>query len=195
MWTGQPSTPDPYADVNVPLFTGCDYHNYNSKKNDVLNPGVYCGGLHFNGGVSVTLNDGTYIVDRSAMLVDGGATVTGNHVTFVFTSSTGANYPNVTINGGAIMNLGPPNSGTLSGIVMYADRHTPVGTNFRSPKGAESALTAGNPPLISAGKNLTTSQPSSKASSQARRRLRSTASGSSSRRPNRGRRRFAGSSP
>src|SRR5207253_9342936 len=30
-------------------------------------------------------------------------------------------------------------------------------------KGAESALTAGNPPLISAGKNLTTSQPSSSA--------------------------------
>jgi hypothetical protein len=140
IWTGQPATPDPYANVNVPAFSGCDYHNYSSKKNDVLNPGVYCGGLHFNGGVSVTLNDGTYIVDRNAMQVDGGATVTGNHVTFVFTSSTGNNYPNVTINGGAVMNLGPPNSGPLSGIVFYADRNTPVGTKFLLDGGSGQVL-------------------------------------------------------
>lgn len=140
IWTGQPTTPDPYADVNVPTFSGCDHHNYNSKKNDVLNPGVYCGGLHFNGGVSVTLNDGTYIVDGSAMQVDGGATVTGNHVTFVFTSSSGTNYPNVNINGGAIMNLGPPTSGALSGIVFYADRRTPVGTVFNLNGGAAQVL-------------------------------------------------------
>jgi hypothetical protein len=74
------------------------------------------------------------------MQVDGGATVTGNHVTFVFTSSSGRNYPNVNINGGAVMNLGPPNSGPLSGIVFYADRNTPVGTTFNLNGGSAQVL-------------------------------------------------------
>ncbi|HEX3429889.1 MAG TPA: pilus assembly protein TadG-related protein [Rhizomicrobium sp.] len=140
IWTGQPATPDPYSDVNVPSFSGCDYHNYNTKKNDTLNPGVYCGGIHFNGGTTATLTDGTYIFDGGSFLVDGGATVTCNHCTLVFTSSTGKNYPNVTINGGATMNLAPPNSGTLSGLVMYADRNTPVGTNFKLDGGSAQVL-------------------------------------------------------
>jgi hypothetical protein len=140
IWTGQPSTPDPYSDVNVPSFSGCDYHNYNTKQNDTLNPGVYCNGIHFNGGTTATLNDGTYIFDGGSMLVDGGATVKCNHCTLVFTSSSGKNYPNVTINGGATMQLAPPNSGTMSGLVMYADRNTPVGTKFNLDGGSTQVL-------------------------------------------------------
>jgi hypothetical protein len=128
IWTGQPSTPDPYADVNIPSYGGCDYHNYSTKKNDHMSPGVYCGNMHFNGGTTATLADGTYIFEGNSFLVDGGATVQGNHVTLIFTSGNGNTYPNITINGGSTVTLGPPNSGPLSGIVMYADRSTPVGT-------------------------------------------------------------------
>jgi Flp pilus assembly protein TadG len=100
IWTGQPSTSDPFADVNIPSYGGCDYHNYSTKKHDSMNPGVYCGNMHFNGGTTATLADGTYIFEGSSFLVDGGATVTGNHVTLIFTSGNGNSYPNITINGG-----------------------------------------------------------------------------------------------
>jgi hypothetical protein len=139
IWTGQPSTADPYADVNIPSFSGCDYHNYNTKKNDTMSPGVYCSGIHFNGGTTATLSDGTYIFDSGNFLVDGGATVLGNHVTLIFTSS-GNNYPTVTINGGSTVTLNPPSSGTLSGIVMYADRNMPVGTKYNLDGGSGMSL-------------------------------------------------------
>ena len=140
VWTGQPSTPDPYADVNVPTFSGCDYHNYNTKQHDTLNPGVYCGAIHFNGGTTATLNDGTYIFDSGSFLVDGGATVSCSHCTLIFTSSTGKSYPNVTINGGSTVNLNPPTSGTYSGMVFYADRNTPVGTKYNLDGGSGMTL-------------------------------------------------------
>ena len=142
IWTGQPSTPDPYADVNIPAFSGCNYHNYNTKKNDHLDPGIYCNGIHFNGGTTATLRDGTYIFDGGAFLVDGGATVTGNHVTLIFTSSSGGSnsYPSITINGGSTVTLGPPKSGLLSGIVFYADRNTPVGTSDKLDGGSGMTL-------------------------------------------------------
>src|SRR5450755_4303716 len=76
-----------------------------------------------------------------------------------------AGQSNAAINGRATIQL-PPTAST-AGCARYAANVSaempPVGTNFRSPKGAESALTAGSPPLMSAGKNLTTLQPSSSA--------------------------------
>jgi len=142
IWTGAPSTPDPYADVNVPAYSGCDYHNYSTKKHDHMSPGVYCNNIHFNGGTTATLDDGTYIFDGGAFMVDGGATVTCNHCTLVFTSSNGGanSYPNITVNGGATMTLGPPSSGSMSGIVMYADRNTPVGTAAKLDGGSGMTL-------------------------------------------------------
>lgn len=140
IWTGQPSTPDPYSDVNIPSYSGCDHHNYNTKQHDHLDPGVYCGGIHFNGGTTAILGDGTYIFDGGAFLVDGGATVTCNRCTIVLTSSSGNNYPNVTINGGSTVTLSPPNSGSLSGLVFYADRRTPVGTKDNLDGGSGMSL-------------------------------------------------------
>jgi hypothetical protein len=131
IWTGQPSTPDPYADVNIPSYSGCTYNNYKPKQNPSMSPGVYCGGIDFNGGVTATLADGTYIFDGGTFKVEGGATLQGNHVTLIFTSSSGNNYPSVTVNGGSTLNLGPPNSGTLSGLVFYSDRRMPVGTAYK----------------------------------------------------------------
>lgn len=140
IWTGQPSTPDPYADVNPPEYSGCDYNNYSTKKNDKMSQGVYCGGIHFNGNTTATLSDGTYVINGGAMQVDGGATITGSHVTFYFTSSSGSDYPTVTINGGSTVSLGAPLSGPLSGIVFFADRDTPVGTEYKLNGGSSMTL-------------------------------------------------------
>src|SRR5450432_591398 len=60
----------------------------------------------------------------------------------------------------------PPTAST-DGCSRYAAKFCPetppVGTNFTSANGAASALMAGNAPLMSAGKNLTTSMPNSSA--------------------------------
>jgi len=129
----QQVVPDPYADVPLPSdAAGCDHKNYTVKKTETLNPGVYCGGLSLNAGAVVTLSAGIYIMDGGSLSVNGGATLAGNGVTLVFTSGA-----NATINGGAVVNLTAPTSGTMAGIVVYADRNTPAGTAFKFNGGAQ----------------------------------------------------------
>ncbi len=135
--TDQPNAPDPYADVPMPSYSGCDQHNYTAKNTVTLSPGVYCGGLSLNAGAVVTLSPGTYVMNGGNLSVNGGATLSGSGVTLVFTSSNGQNYANATINGGAVVNLTAPTSGPMAGIVVYADRSTPAGTAFKFNGGAQ----------------------------------------------------------
>lgn len=128
--TGQASLADPYAGVPLPAFSGCDQNNAKAKNNVTLSPGVYCGGLDVNAGANVTLQAGTYIMDRGSFKVNGGATVSGDGVTIVYTSSTGSNYATATINGGATLNLTAPTTGNMAGFVMYGDQNMPVGSQF-----------------------------------------------------------------
>jgi Flp pilus assembly protein TadG len=127
---------DPYADVSVPAFYGCNATNYTSKTTETLDPGVYCGGLNLNAGANVTLNPGIYYMDRGSLNVAGGSTLTGSGVTIVFTSSTGSSYATAKIVGGAVINLSPPTSGPTAGIVLFGDRAMPVGTSFSLGGGA-----------------------------------------------------------
>lgn len=122
---------DPYADVPMPTYSGCDQHNYTAKNTVTINPGVYCGGIGVNANAMLTLNPGTYIMDGGGFTVNGGATVNGSGVTLVFTSSNGRDWANVTINGNANVNLTPMTYGPTRGIVVYADRNTPQGTSFK----------------------------------------------------------------
>ncbi len=137
--TGAPPVADPYANVSVPPYspTPCT-NSFTAKASgpSTMSPGVYCGGVNFNAGANVTLQPGLYIIDGGDFTVNGSATIAGDGVTLVFTSSTGTGYPNVTINGGAHVSLnaastdgtGPTGLQAMKGIVMYMDRRAPVGT-------------------------------------------------------------------
>jgi hypothetical protein len=129
--TGITPVADPYASVVLPSFSGCDKKNFSAKTVVTINPGVYCGGMKLNAGAVVTLNPGIYFLDQGSLSVAGGASMTGNGVTLVFTSSTGNNWANATINGGAVVDLTAPTSGPTAGIVFFGDRRTPVGTAFK----------------------------------------------------------------
>ncbi|MDE2183978.1 MAG: hypothetical protein KGJ78_13245 [Alphaproteobacteria bacterium] len=129
--TGVMPTTDPYASVSMPSFSGCNHNNLNEKNTVTLSPGVYCGGLQLNAGADVTLQPGTYFMDRGSLQVAGGATLTGNGVTIIFTSSTGSNYASATINGGASINLTAPTTGPLAGLVFFGDRNMPTSTTFK----------------------------------------------------------------
>lgn len=121
---------DPYANVSHPSFSGCSHNNFGAHSTTTINPGVYCNGMRINAGATVTFNPGVYYIDRGTFRVNGGATLNGNGVTLVFTSSTGNNWADAVINGGATVNLTPPDSGPTAGIVVFGDRNMAVGTEF-----------------------------------------------------------------
>lgn len=129
--TGIAPIRDPYADVVIPDFGACLENKFSAKGTVTIDPGVYCDGVMVNAGADVTLKPGIYYLDQGKFSVNGGATVTGEGVTLVFTSSTGADWATATINGGAVINLTPPQFGPTAGIVVIGDRRIPAGTTFK----------------------------------------------------------------
>ena len=138
--TGTGATADPYADVIIPPFSGCTKNNFTAKTTTTIDPGVYCNGIAINAGANLTLNPGVYYLDRGSFSVNGGATVSGQGVTLVFTSSAGDNWATAIINGNATVNLTAPTSGPTAGIVIFGDRQIPTGTSFKFNGGATQYL-------------------------------------------------------
>src|SRR5215213_4070094 len=138
--TGVYPISDPYAKVTVPSFSGCDQNKFSAKNKITINPGVYCNGMQFNANADVTFNPGVYFVDRGSFSVTGGAVLQGTGVTIVFTSSTMSDWPTAIINGGATVDLRPPSTGPMAGIVMFGDRNIPAGTTYRFNGGATQYL-------------------------------------------------------
>lgn len=134
--TGISPVKDPYADVELPSFSGCDYNHFTAQKTQTIKPGVYCNGFTVNAGAVVTLDPGIYYFDRGAFKINGGGAIKGDGVTLVFTSSTGNKWTSATINGGATVNLTPPATGPTAGISMFGDRNMPAGTSFSFNGGA-----------------------------------------------------------
>lgn len=128
--SGQTPINDPYSETEMPAFSGCDANNRTVQNTTTLSPGVYCGGLKLNSGANVTLSPGIYFMDRGALSVNGGATLTGQGVTIVYTSSTGSGYAGATINGGATVSLTAPTTGPMAGFAMFGDPNMPTGTQF-----------------------------------------------------------------
>jgi hypothetical protein len=125
---------DPLAYVQAPSYGACGYNsfslngNYGSSGSPyVMNPGVYCGGMYFNGNFYLKFNAGTYVIAGGGITVNGNATMTGTGVTFYNTTGTGG-YKGIILNGNVVLNLSAPTSGTLSGIAFYQDRSIPAGS-------------------------------------------------------------------
>ena len=131
---------DPYVDVVMPPYSGCTKNNLSVKAAVTIDPGVYCNGINVNAGGTLTLNPGTYFIDRGSFSVNGGGTVSGTGVTLIFTSSTGNNWATLTINGNANINLTAPIGGATAGLVVFADRGMPLGTSFKLNGGSTQAF-------------------------------------------------------
>jgi hypothetical protein len=134
--TGMYAIADPYADAYFPQFHGCDHQNFKAKDTVTIQPGVYCGGMSINAGAIVTFSPGLYFFDGGSLSLNGGATLTGDGVTLVFTSQNRNDFATATINGNANIDLRPPKTGGTAGIVIFADRRTPEGTTFKFNGGA-----------------------------------------------------------
>ena len=113
---------DPFASVHAPSVGVCDHNNYSLGWGTwTLNPGVYCNGLNIGNSATATFNPGTYIVNGGQLHFGGGATVTGDGVTFYLTG-TNATYGSVSIDNGTSVNLTAPASGTYVGLLFFQDR-------------------------------------------------------------------------
>jgi Flp pilus assembly protein TadG len=122
---------DPYINAAVPAYSGCDQNNYKlvSGQSTSLSAGpsgiyVFCGGISLQGGSSLTLGAGTYIMDGGQLNISGNATLNATSgTTIILTSSSGpTSCATASIGSNAVVNLTAPTSGALSGIAMFQDR-------------------------------------------------------------------------
>src|SRR5205823_3541203 len=128
--TGYHYTSDPYATMNYPAYSGCDFHNKSWHGTATISPGVYCGGMKLTAGGNVTLNPGIYYLDGGSLSMEGQTTLRGTGVTLVFTSSSGSGYATASIAGGATLQITAPTTGPTAGIVMFGDRSEPLDTAY-----------------------------------------------------------------
>jgi hypothetical protein len=117
--TGAAMTADPLALIPPPSTTSLTvqpsipgYGNY------TMSPGIYNGGVTFGGGMNITMSPGIYYIQGGGFTVANGVTLTGTGVTIYIAPGSGA----FSFQGGGVINLSAPTSGTYAGLVMYQDR-------------------------------------------------------------------------
>jgi Flp pilus assembly protein TadG len=110
---------DPFAKSPKPAVGSCDHTDYkeSGKKSVTLQPGVYCGGMEFSGQLSVTFAPGIYIIKDGKLKASGGASFTGDGVSF-FLTGAGAGLD---ISGGANWHITATKTGSLAGFVFFLD--------------------------------------------------------------------------
>lgn len=114
--TGCATASDPFAGALPSVSVGsCTVSNQNYSGANTLSPGTYCGNFNFNGTGSLNLNPGLYVFSNAHWNLNSGWTISGGGVTFYFADSN--SY--IQINGGAIMNVSAPTSGTYANILMF----------------------------------------------------------------------------
>jgi hypothetical protein len=117
--TGASSVNDPLATLPAPSTTGLTVQpglpGYGSY---TMSPGIYNGGVTFGGGMNITMKSGTYYIENGGFTVANGVTLTGTSVMIYIAPGSGA----FSFQGGGVINLTAPTSGTYSGVVMYQDR-------------------------------------------------------------------------
>jgi hypothetical protein len=90
---------------------------------------------------TLNLAPGTYYLDGGQLNLGSQAYLNGSGVTFVLTSSTPTDptsFADVSMNGGAVVNLSSPTSGTYKGVLFYQDPRAPFGNSTINGNSASS---------------------------------------------------------
>jgi hypothetical protein len=124
--TNSSRIPDPYQNLEVPDYDGCDYTDFSVTGDAVLEPGVYCGGISISGNGDIEFEPGVYIIDGGDFRVTGNGTMTGEEVSFILTDSNESDYGQLNISGGKEIAFTAPEEGDeMAGVVFYQDRNAP----------------------------------------------------------------------
>jgi hypothetical protein len=136
--------PDPLASLPAPAVGACEVTNYqlgNGHSDELPRGAVYCNGITVNGGATLKIKPGTYILKGGGLNISNGAVVTGTGVTFYITGGTGYNYAPVILNGGTTVTLSAPTSGAYSGVLFFSDRSYTLGAQSSFSNGTAAILT------------------------------------------------------
>jgi hypothetical protein len=147
--TGASPTQDPYQDVQVPSYSGCNQSSYSSSSHqsdsfDASATGgvyVFCSGASVGAGATLNLSNGVFVIDRGSLAVNGQATLNVTNATVILTSSTGSDYATVDIHGGAVVNATAPTTGATSGLAFFQDRNAPNGVSNNFSGGTTQNIT------------------------------------------------------
>lgn len=128
--TRQPPIPDPYS--QAPDYSDSGRCNQNSAApagnvtyTALAEPYVFCNGLTINSQTTVTLTPGVYVIDRGALLVNGGGSLIARNGVSIFLTGSGSNFATVDIRGGATVEIDAPVAGDTAGLAIYQDRSAP----------------------------------------------------------------------
>ena len=117
-------SPDPLAGViPEPLFSSCNGHPNIVSGPTTLQPGVYCGGLIFNGAPDIEFEPGLYIIRNGGWIVNGGSWE-GDGVTFYFEDSSTLQF-----NSDVDISLSAPDNGDYEDI-LFAEAPNLPESNF-----------------------------------------------------------------
>jgi len=133
--TGVDPLPDPFAHLDIPSGSGCDYNNFQTDQNnnayggapEPLSPGRYCGGLRVRNIAHMAA--GNYIIVGGDFKVVAGAVLTSDVGVTIFLTGSGTDYAQVDIAGGATVNISAPTTGTYQGLAFFQDRAAPPVTD------------------------------------------------------------------
>ena len=116
--------PDPFAAYPRPPVGACDYTNYKlaGNKTATLQPGVYCGGMNFNGSVNVAFAPGLFVI-KDGTITETGGTFSGQGVSIFLTGSGAA----VQLSGQADWHIVAPTDGPLPGFADLSRRERTFG--------------------------------------------------------------------
>ena len=131
--TGVDPADDPYANLDVPTGSGCDYDGVqiNSNQTMTLSPGRYCNGLKILG--TAHLEAGEYVIVGGQFDVGGQAHITNDpEGVTIFLTGSGTDYATVDIMGGADIEITATTEGQYMGMAFFQDRNAPV-INSGSP--------------------------------------------------------------
>ena len=124
-----PVQEDPFRNLPQPAPTDCQPQvAVQPNATATIEPGCY-NGMDIKG--SLTLQPGTYFINGDSFSLGAQARIAGEGVTIVLTSTNATSDPSsiagLSINGGAVMNMSSPTSGTYKGVLFYQDPRTPIG--------------------------------------------------------------------
>lgn len=114
--TGCAPDPDPFAAglPVVPAGQSCTFHGRSIDRGPVsLTPGVYCGGINFNGALTTHFAPGLYVIRGGDWNVNGGVW-RGEGVTFYFEDSS-----RIQFNSGVDAKLSAPASGAYRNFLFF----------------------------------------------------------------------------
>ena len=147
-----PPQPDPYASINPPAVpNGCNQPalgNGNNANSVTASNGTFCyTNLTLSSGQTASFTDATIILNGGNLSVAGGATLNCTRCTFILTTDASTinnnSIGNVTLNGGATINMSPPTTGTYANMVIYKDRRAPDCNNCNKINGNSSSTISG----------------------------------------------------